>query len=483
MSAIIVWFRRDLRLADNVALARALASGGTVIPAYIDTPDEPAGWSAGAASNWWLHSSLTALAQSLEQRGSRLVIRRAATALAGLRRLISESGARAVYWNRLYEPAEAARDVAVAAALTAAGVEAATFSGHLLLEPGSLRTGSGGPYRVYTPFARAARQRLTLPAACPPPSTLPAVPTPIRSEPLESLQLRPQVAWDTGLAKAWQPGEGGAHRLLRTLPDKLAGYESRRDLPSVEGTSRLSPHLHFGEVTPAQLWRAVTQAVAGGRASGLIRGGEALERELLWREFAQHVLHHFPHTSDAPLDARFRPFPWRRSTSLLTAWQRGRTGIPIVDAGMRELWATGFMHNRVRMITASLLTKHLRIDWLDGARWFWDTLVDADLASNTLNWQWVAGCGADAAPYFRIFNPVLQSRKFDLQGKYLLRWLPELARLPARHRHAPWEAPQSVLAAAGIALGRDYPRPIVDLAAARVEALTAFRGLPARTAA
>lgn len=480
MTTAIVWLRRDLRLAHNAALAHALGAAERVIPLYVHAPDELGGWAPGAASNWWLHHSLAALAQSLERRGARLVVRRAASALAGLRAAIRDSGATLVCWNRLYEPGEAARDAAVAAALAESGIETASFAGHLLLEPGTVRTGSGGPYKVYTPFARAARARLTLPAAGPVPRALPAVPGAMGSEPLDALGLLPRVAWDAGLARAWRPGEAGAQQRLRALAGKLPGYDTQRDLPAVDGTSRLSPHLHFGEVTPGQVWRTVTEAVGAGRDAGLEPGAESFLRELLWREFAYHVLHHFPHTADAPLDVRFQRFPWRRSATLLTAWQRGRTGIPIVDAGMRELWATGTLHNRVRMITASLLTKHLRLHWLEGARWFWDTLVDADLPANTLNWQWVAGCGADAAPYFRIFNPVLQSRKFDARGEYVGRWVPELKELPARYRHAPWEAPEAVLEAAGIRLGRDYPRPVVELGAGRAAALAAFRAVQHR---
>jgi deoxyribodipyrimidine photo-lyase len=477
MHTAIVWFRRDLRLTDNAALAHALAFGERVVPVYVHAPDELGAWAPGAASNWWLHESLTQLAAALETRGTRLVIRRAPTALAALRDLVKESGATRVCWNRLAEPAEAARDATIQRALQSAGITVETFAGQLLVEPDAVRSGSGGPYRVYTPFARTARRQLILPPARPAPRALPPLATRLRSEPLATLGLRPQRRWDTGLARAWQPGEAGALARLRALGGRLTGYAEARDLPGVDGTSRLSPHLHFGELAPAQVWRAVTQAVARRRTPGLVRGAESFERELLWREFAHHVLHHFPHTPDHPLDARFARLRWRRSAKLLEAWQRGRTGIPVVDAGLRELWSTGFMHNRVRMIAASFLTKHARLPWLSGARWFWDTLVDADLAANTLNWQWVAGCGADAAPYFRIFNPVLQSRKFDPAGEYLVRWLPELRALPARHRHAPWLAPEELRRAAGLRLGRDYPAPVLDLATERAAAPAAFRAL------
>ena len=475
MKTALVWFRRDLRIADNAALAHALDTAERVIPVYVYVPDGFSAWSPGAASRWWLHHSLAALDANLAEHGSRLVVRRAASDLAGLRTAIKETGATLVCWNRLYEPLEAARDEAVADALRLSGVDVETFPGHLLFGPEQIRSGSGGPYRVYTPFSRAARAQLVVGITQPASRVLPAVAASIRSDALDSLGLLPRLRWDAGLAQTWKPGERGAHERLQAMGRKLADYAAQRDLPAIDGTSGLSPHLHFGEVTPAQVWRAVAEHAAASHQAGLIRGAETFERELLWREFAHHVLHHFPHTPDAPLDPRFEKFPWRRSTTQLRAWQRGQTGFPIVDAGMRELWQTGYMHNRVRMIVASFLTKHARIDWREGAKWFWDTLVDADLANNTLNWQWVAGCGADAAPYFRIFNPVLQSRKFDPDGTYLVRWLPELSPLSAKYRHAPWEAPATVLADAGVELGRTYPRPILDLAEERAQALAAFR--------
>lgn len=473
MTTALIWFRRDLRLTDNAALIHALETANRIVPVYLHAPEDDGDWAPGAASRWWLHHSLAALTESLAQRGSRLVIRRGPS-LAALRRLVRDTGADAVCFNRLYEPARLAQDQAIEQALRADGVRVHAGQGHLLTEPWTIASQSGTPYRIYTPYARTAHARLIMSTPQPAPRALPLPPLRLKSLSLRELDLLPTIRWDAGLAGHWQPGETGARRRLRQLAARLPHYAHDRDRPAADGTTHLSPHLHFGEVSPQQVWRAIQQARVGVRA-GVQRGAGILERELLWRDFAHHVLHHYPQTPARPLDARFQKFPWRRSQALLTAWHHGRTGIPIVDAGMRELWETGFMHNRVRMIVASFLTKHARLDWRQGARWFWDTLVDADLASNTLNWQWVAGCGADAAPYFRIFNPLLQSRKFDPQAEYLRRWLPELQALPAVHRHAPWLAPATMLAGAGLRLGKDYPLPVLDLATARNDALAAFQ--------
>jgi deoxyribodipyrimidine photo-lyase len=474
LTTALVWFRRDLRLVDNTALTHALKSAQRIVPVYIHTPQEDGDWAPGAASRWWLHHSLAALSESLVRRGSRLVIRRG-PGLVALRQLLRDTGATMVCFNRLYEPARLEHDRRIEQALTDDGVEVFTGTGHLLAEPWAIQNKAGTPYRVYTPYARAVRATLTLPAPHPAPRTLPLLPARLESLPLKQLDLLPRIHWDAGLAQHWRPGEAGALQRLRRLASLLPDYARARDVPGADGTTRIAPHLHFGEVSPRQAWRVIAQ-VTSRQNAGNVRGAEMLERELLWREFAQHVLHHFPHTPAAPLNPRFIGFPWRRAPQRLAAWQHGRTGIPIVDAGMRELWATGSMHNRVRMISASLLTKHMGLDWRAGARWFWDTLVDADLASNTLNWQWVAGCGADAAPYFRIFNPVLQSRKFDAQGKYLRRWLPELARLPDRYIHEPWHAPEATLRTSGVQLGKNYPKPVLDLSTARHAALARWRG-------
>ncbi len=475
MTRALVWLRRDLRLRDNGALARACASAEQVIPVYIHAPEEEAPWDPGAASRWWLHHSLAALEAELRAAGSRLVIR-SGPSLTTLQTLIRETGASAVYFNRRYEPASLAHDRTVEQALRAQGIETEACSGALLFEPWSLRTGSGKPFQMFTPFWCAA-QRLPSP---PPPLGKPRRLKPParfpRSQALRELGLLPALSWADGFAQHWQPGEVGAlARLKHFCANGLADYPRARDLPAVDGGSRLSPHLHFGELTPRQVWYAVQTAAGTGRGSDLARSAAAYLRQIGWREFAFHILHHWPDTPGQPLRPAFAQFPWRENYArLLRAWQRGLTGYPLVDAGMRELWASGWMHNRVRMVAASFLVKNLRIPWQEGARWFWDTLVDADLANNTLGWQWAAGCGADAAPYFRIFDPWLQGEKFDPHGDYLRRWLPELARVPRRYAHAPWTMPPAVQNDCGCTIGRDYPVPLVDFAASRREALAAY---------
>ncbi|GMU36026.1 MAG: deoxyribodipyrimidine photolyase [Phycisphaerae bacterium] len=477
MPTTLVWFRSDLRIEDHPALATAVRGGGAVVPVFIWSPQEEGDWPAGAASRWWLHRSLAALADSLERRGSRLVIRRG-PGLAALRALIRETGAVAVHWSRQYEPAVRERDRAIESALRADGVRVETHPGSLCYEPERVLNEQGRPFQVFTAYWRACL-RLDEPAEpVPAPRRIRAPACRLESLPIESLGLEPRVDWAVGLRATWQPGEHGARRRLRDfLTSSLEGYAEERDRPDHAGTSRLSPHLHFGELSARRIWHEVRARQAGGLRPEASAAADAYLRELGWREFAHHLLHHFPQTTHEPLKAQYWDFPWDENPEVLEAWRRGRTGYPIVDAGMRELWSTGWMHNRVRMIVASFLVKHLLIDWRCGAAWFWDTLVDADLANNTLGWQWVAGCGADAAPYFRIFNPVLQGRKFDPQGDYVRRWVPELGSLSDTHLHAPWEAPPTELRAAGIRLGRDYPNPIVNHAEARQRALAALHGL------
>jgi deoxyribodipyrimidine photo-lyase len=471
----IYWLRRDLRLADNPALRYACAHAKHIVFAYIHAPDEETPWQPGAASRWWLHHSLTALARKIEHCGNTLVIRSGAS-LATLRGLIDASGATLVVWNRLYEPAIIERDKHIKAALQTDGREVHSCNAALLFEPWQIKTQQAQAYKVFTPFWRTCAAQLdTLTAPQPAPKKVTALTTPQSSLAVADLALLPTIRWDAGFTQHWQPGEAGAHRALEKFIDHACvGYKTARDIPSLAGTSHLAPHLHFGEIGPRQVLAALH---AHGDSAIFTAGRDAFVREIGWREFAHHVLYHFPHTTNEPFDARFANYPWEQSAAQVRAWQRGRTGFPIIDAGMRELWHTGYMHNRVRMLVASLLTKNLRIHWLEGARWFWDTLVDADLANNSLGWQWTAGCGTDAAPYFRIFSPVLQSERFDPQGIYLRRWLPELAALPDKWIHQPWTAPAAILEKAGVRLGDNYPTPIVDLKASRDDALTGYQSL------
>jgi deoxyribodipyrimidine photo-lyase len=473
----LVWFRSDLRLADNPALCAAVAAGAPVVPVYIHAPVEEGRWQPGGASRWWLHHSLTQLRQSLAARGAVLCIRASDDSLAGLKILVRECAATRVVWNRRYEPAVQARDEIIKRTLREQGIEADSYASALLHEPWSIRTRSGGPYQVFTPFWRHCKSLADPPVPLPAPTEL-RVPAawPV-SQTIESLALLPALDWPSGLAAAWTPGEHEALRRLERFTDRaVEDYSSRRDEPGTSGTSRLSPHLHFGEIGPRQIWHAVRRAAQARGRHFSWRDSQFLT-EVGWREFAYHLLYHFPHTPEQPLRANFARFPWQSSRVLLRAWQRGATGYPIVDAGMRELWRTGWMHNRVRMITASFLVKDLLLPWSEGARWFWDTLVDADLASNTLGWQWVAGCGADAAPFFRVFNPVTQGTRFDAAATYVRRWVPELAALPDHWIHEPWAAPAPVLHSAGITLGVDYPRPLVDHDSARQRALRALAAI------
>jgi len=454
----LLWLRQDLRLRDNTALRAAAARGLPVIPVYIWSPEEEGGWPPGAASRWWLHQSLQSLESALKQNGSRLILR-VGPALDALCALIAETGADAVYWGRRYEPAAQAVSHEIRQTLRHRGIDARGFNNSLLAEPSEFLNQAGKPYQVYTPFMRAMLKNIDPPAPESIPRTFRAPKNWPVSLPLDALELTPRTRWYTRMATTWRPGEEGAMtRLRKFVSARLSRYQRARDLPAIAGTSGLSPHLHFGEIGPRQVWHALK----GERQRG------SFVRELIWREFGYHLLHHFPRTPTEPLREQFAHFPWRRRLQGLASWQRGETGIPMVDAGMRELWATGVMHNRVRMIAGSFLVKNLLLSWQEGARWFWDTLVDADLASNTLNWQWVAGCGADAAPYFRIFNPVLQGRRFDPAGEYVRRWISPLASVDDKQVHSPW------LAAAA---PKGYPAPRIDLSESRQAALEAYQAM------
>ena len=474
MTGAILWFRRDLRIDDNPALQAALQDCRQLIPLYVHHPGEKSPWADGAASRWWLHQSLAALDGELRKRGSRLIIRQGEP-LAVLQELAHEQAIRQLYWNRLYEPAIIERDSQIKKTLAGTGIACQSFNGALLFEPWEIQTGQNTPYKVFTAFWKAClRTGLPQDQPQPAPSSLPPVPNDLRTDSLEKLQLLPSIRWDSGLYDCWKPGEAPAQQQLDNfIADTIEHYNNDRDLPGTDGTSRLSPHLHFGEISPRQILQSV-RTMTEFEESMAPTGQNVFMKQLGWRDFAHQLLFHFPQTAENPLDERFASYPWSRGNDageLLAAWQKGRTGFPIVDAGMRELWHTGWMHNRVRMIVASLLTKNLGIHWLEGARWFWDTLVDADLANNSMGWQWTAGWGADAAPFFRIFNPVSQSERFDPRGNYIRKWVPELAKLPDKALHAPWMQKNELIAHAGIRLGHDYPLPIVDLKETRQLAL------------
>jgi deoxyribodipyrimidine photo-lyase len=458
---VIVWFRQDLRLQDHPALSAA-AAAGEVIPLYILDDETPQDWRWGGASRWWLHYSLASLGQSVP-----LYFRRGETVQV-LREFLNESGATSIYFTRDYAPCSEALEDLVKAMCDDTQVSCHRYGGYLLHEPEAIRNGAGTYFKVYTPFSRAC-------FATGEPRTPKPVPDvkwcgdAVQSLSLDDLQLLPQRPdWAEGLRHTWAPGEAGAAQLLGDfLENGLKGYAEGRDRTDLAHTSRLSPHLHWGEISPHQVWAATRFAMSTAEGT-LDRDGEKFLKEVLWREFAYSLLHHNPTLPTQAFKPEYNSFPWREDQRLLKAWQKGQTGYPIVDAGMRELWATGIMHNRVRMVAASFLIKHLLQPWQAGEKWFWDTLVDADIGNNAASWQWVAGCGADASPYYRIFNPMLQGAKFDPHGHYVKRWVPELAEVPVEHIHAPWEMAVPP---------KNYPKPIVDHAQARFRAMEAFQAI------
>jgi deoxyribodipyrimidine photo-lyase len=469
----IVWFRDDLRLSDHPALHAASQAGAPVICLYVldETRALPARPLGGAAC-WWLAQSLRALQADLSAIGSSLALRKGPAAEVMVE-LARESGAQAVFWNEIAQAPEQAAADRVAAGLGAIGVTSQRFPGDLLAAPSQIRNKEGRGLRVFTPFWKRVQALGAPPEPLPAPKKLKAAPG-IASDRLEDWHLEPSHPdWAGGLRETWTPGEKAAKtRLSKFLKTGLAGYSGDRDRPDRTGTSGLSPHLRFGEISPRQIWHAAR--FAADERPALSGDVDKLLSELGWREFCRHLLFDVPDLASRNLQPQFDAFPWKHDDKALAAWQRGRTGYPIVDAGMRELWRTGVMHNRVRMVVASFLVKHLLIDWRCGERWFWDTLVDADAGSNPANWQWVAGSGADAAPYFRVFNPILQGEKFDPDGVYVRRWVPELAALPDKLIHQPWSAAPLELTAAGVELGNNYPRPIVDHKAGRARALAAY---------
>jgi len=474
----IVWFRQDLRLADQRALAAAMEGGRPVVPLYV-LDDVPGEWRMGGAARWWLHGSLAALDASLHERGSHLVLRHgpAREVVPGIAR---EVGASEVHAGRMHEPWARRQEGEVAAALGGSFILHRTTT---LFDLDAIRTKTGGTYGIYAPFLKACRARPAPPEPLPEPGRIPSPRLP-HSDRLADWHLLPaKPDWAGGFRETWQPGEAAAHeRLCRFLARAVHHYDVGRNLPGEPGSSMISPHLHWGELSPVTVWHSVLHAAhAAGESTG--HAIETYLGELIWREFSAYVLMHNPALPEMPLREAFARLPFRDAPGDLHRWQRGLTGLPIVDAGMRQLWRIGWMHNRVRMIAASFLVKQLLIAWQSGEAWFWDTLVDADLANNAASWQWIAGTGIDSQPFFRVFNPVSQGERWDAHGAYVRRWVPELAGLPDRWVHRPWEAPESVLAAAGVRIGETYPAPMVDLASARSRALAAYRATVKQAAA
>ncbi len=457
MATSILWFRRDLRLNDNQALNAALEDGNDILPVYvIDELD------AGGASRWWLHHSLASLRTSLHRYNAELLIL-SGDPVEHLLDLVDTCDATRVVCSARYEEAARAQEDALDDKLPD-GVSLVVTANYLVNEPNTVCTQSGDPYKVFTPFYKAAKK---LPAPDGPgelPSPIRSIEPPVESDSEAFENLLPTPNWADSFDSIWTPGEDGAQARVDNLSNIASDYGDERDRPDHDGTSRLSPHLHFGEVSVNTVWHRLQR----------IDNSEPLLRQLYWRDFSYQLLSQYPKLSEKPLREEFEKFPWRDDKEGLKRWQKGQTGYPIVDAGMRQLWNTGWMHNRVRMITASFLVKHLLIHWKHGAAWFVDTLVDADPANNSAGWQWVAGCGTDAAPYFRIFNPILQGEKFDPLGDYVREWVPELERLPKKFIHEPWTADEDELKSCNVVLGEDYPKPIVDHKTARQRALDAY---------
>ena len=476
---IILWYRNDLRLSDLPSLAAAAATGKPVIPFYILDTHTAHARSLGGASLWWLHHSLQGLAASWQCLGTNLVLRQGDPLLL-LPEIAQQSGADIIYCSRCFEPWAGKLEEDLHKALGEQGVAFKRYGGTLLHDPGRETTKAGQPFKVYTPFWRSLSQQ-EIRECVAAPSNVKAAKISLDSDALDSWQLLPtEPDWAVGLRESWKVGEvAAAERLNEFISAENFAYAEERDRPDLPATSRLSPHLRFGEISPAMCWHAA--ALEAGRRPGVESDLEVFRKELVWRDFSYHLLHHWPELPRSAFRENFNAFPWQKSADVLTAWQKGQTGYPIVDAGMRELWHTGWMHNRVRMIVASFLTKHLLQPWQDGEAWFWDCLVDADLAPNAASWQWVAGSGADAAPYFRIFNPITQGQKFDPDGTYVRRWVPEIASLPDRYLNAPWTCPELGLRSMGVVLGENYPEPIVDHSTARQRALQSYAAIKVST--
>lgn len=468
---IIVWIRKDFRLVDNPALFHA-AKEGMVVPVYIHDDYEES--SMGSASKWWLHHALNDFKTSIKKIKGTLIVQKG-NPKDVLQKLLHETNAQDIYWNRRYEPHALKKDKELQAFFSEQQINIRTFEGFLLHEPWKITKENGEPYKVFTAYYKAS-QKHSVSSAVKKVTSIQASSKPVESLSVSDLDLLPSIPWDETIKSTWEATEKGAIDVFKTfLKNKLLHYEKGRDFPAEALNSFLSPYFATGQLSARVLYHYLRTKAEKISSGAFEQQAEMFIRQLIWRDFAYQLLYHFPHTTTEPLNEKFKQFQWADGNEELQAWKNGKTGYPLVDAGMRELWETGFMHNRVRMVTASFLVKHLLIHWKHGANWFFDTLVDADLANNTMGWQWVAGSGADAAPYFRIFNPITQSEKFDKEGEYIKKWLPELKDIPSSYIHKPWEAPADVLEKANVTLNKTYPAPIVDHKAARERALEHYQ--------
>lgn len=465
-SVSIVWFRQDLRLEDNPAFLYASAQNHPIIPIYILDETNNDQWKMGEASRWWLHKSLSSLNDAM--RGNLCFA--SGDAFTALQTIISTFDVKGIYWNRCYEPWQIQRDTTIKSTLSKLHITVKSFNGLLLKEPFENLKEDQSPYKIFTSFYKKNYLDKNYASYCKrTPPSINFASHYILS--IDDLKLLPKNHWHKKLENHWTPGEKGAKTNLENfLNNGLKDYQKGRDYPALNCTSNLSPHLHFGEISPVQIIEQLLEQMDSFNPNA-----EHFVKELCWREFAYSLLYHFPYMPEKNLKNEFDAVNWGYDQTLFKAWKKGLTGYPIIDAGMRELWQTGYMHNRVRMIVGSFLVKNLLIDWRHGERWFWDTLVDADLANNSAGWQWVAGCGVDASPYFRIFNPITQGEKFDPNGEYVRKYVPELSKLPNKFIHSPWDAPHNVLSTSNIILGETYPHPIVDLKSSRENALAAYK--------
>ena len=463
----IVWFQNDFRLHDNAALYEASRSGKPIIPLYIHAPEEEGKWLTTGAAKAWLHFSLEKFADDIKNLGAPLLIRKASSSLEEIQKIIKETKADCIYWNKRHEPHFVERDRMIFKNLQSSGIDIRCFVAHSLFDPKSIKNQQGDPYRVYTPFSKYCFSELEAEPPKPKPKKIEKLKIKIPSLEPKNLKLLPQIRWDKKLWEHWDVGEEAAIKKIKAFKKRIQNYDKDRDFPSIDGVSKISPHLHFGEISSRRIWKEL----------GFSPKTSPYLRQIIWRDFAIYSLLYSPDMPKKNINSKFDKFPWKKNKGAFEKWKKGQTGYPIVDAGMRELWQTGWMHNRVRMIAGSFLIKDLFIDWRKGQDWFWETLLDADLANNAFGWQWVAGSGLDAAPYFRIFNPITQGQKFDPNGQYIRRYIPELEKLPNKYLHAPWTAPPLLLQQLGIQLGKTYPRPMVDHKTAREEALEAFKGL------